>query len=98
MMATVWRGPENMFAVLRRGQVVATEAPAPRAGWPQETAEATRLRAAPCAAQATLPCRCTAGSRGGSLASSRAQGSTLATASCGLFMIMLEATVRHGSR
>jgi sugar lactone lactonase YvrE len=34
MMATVWRGPENMFAEPRTGQVVATEAPAPRAGWP----------------------------------------------------------------
>jgi sugar lactone lactonase YvrE len=34
MMATVWRGPENMFSEPRTGQVVATEAPAPRAGWP----------------------------------------------------------------
>jgi sugar lactone lactonase YvrE len=34
MMATVWRGPENMFDGPRTGQVVTTPAPAQRAGWP----------------------------------------------------------------
>ena len=34
MMATVWNGPENMFAQPRTGQVLAVEAPAPAVGWP----------------------------------------------------------------
>jgi sugar lactone lactonase YvrE len=34
MMATVWNGPENMFAQPRTGQVLAVEAPAPGVGWP----------------------------------------------------------------
>ena len=34
MMSTEWSGPENMFAEPRTGQVLATEAPAPRVGWP----------------------------------------------------------------
>jgi sugar lactone lactonase YvrE len=34
MMATEWRGPENMFAEPRTGQVLTADAPAPRAGWP----------------------------------------------------------------
>jgi sugar lactone lactonase YvrE len=34
MMATVWRGPENMFEGPRTGQVLTTPAPARRAGWP----------------------------------------------------------------
>ena len=34
MLATVWRGPENMFEGPRTGQVLTTPAPAQRAGWP----------------------------------------------------------------
>ena len=34
MMATEWSGPANMFEEPRTGQVLATEAPAPGAGWP----------------------------------------------------------------
>jgi sugar lactone lactonase YvrE len=34
MMATVWNGPENMFAEPRTGQVLTAEAPAPGVGWP----------------------------------------------------------------
>jgi sugar lactone lactonase YvrE len=34
MMATVWNGPEQMFAEPRTGQVLAVEAPAPGVGWP----------------------------------------------------------------
>jgi sugar lactone lactonase YvrE len=34
MMATVWNGPEQMFAQPRTGQVLAVEAPAPGVGWP----------------------------------------------------------------
>jgi sugar lactone lactonase YvrE len=34
MMATEWRGPENMFVEPRTGQVLTAQAPAPRAGWP----------------------------------------------------------------
>jgi sugar lactone lactonase YvrE len=34
MMATVWNGPERMFAQPRTGQVLAVEAPAPGVGWP----------------------------------------------------------------
>jgi sugar lactone lactonase YvrE len=34
MMVQEWRGPENMFAEPRTGQVMITDAPAPGAGWP----------------------------------------------------------------
>jgi sugar lactone lactonase YvrE len=34
MMATEWRGPENMLQRPRTGQVLTIEAPAPAAGWP----------------------------------------------------------------
>jgi sugar lactone lactonase YvrE len=34
MMATVWSGPEKMFAEPRTGEVLTIEAPAPAAGWP----------------------------------------------------------------
>jgi len=34
MTATVWNGPENMFAGPRTGQVLTADAPAPGAGWP----------------------------------------------------------------
>src|SRR5215212_5170654 len=34
MMATEWRGPENMLQGPRTGQVLSVEAPAPGAGWP----------------------------------------------------------------
>jgi sugar lactone lactonase YvrE len=34
MMATVWNGPENMFAEPRTGQVLTAEAQAPGVGWP----------------------------------------------------------------
>jgi len=34
MMATEWRGPENMFQGPRTGQVLGVEAPAPGVGWP----------------------------------------------------------------
>ena len=34
MMATRWNGPARMFEEPRTGQVLATEAPAPAAGWP----------------------------------------------------------------
>jgi sugar lactone lactonase YvrE len=34
MMVQEWRGPENMFAEPRTGQVMITDAPAPSAGWP----------------------------------------------------------------
>jgi sugar lactone lactonase YvrE len=34
MMATVWRGPENMFKGPATGEVVTAPAPAPGAGWP----------------------------------------------------------------
>jgi sugar lactone lactonase YvrE len=34
MLAQEWHGPQNMFAGLRSGLVLATEAPALRAGWP----------------------------------------------------------------
>jgi sugar lactone lactonase YvrE len=34
MMAADWAGPENIGKGPRTGQVLTTEAPAPRAGWP----------------------------------------------------------------
>ena len=34
MMVQEWRGPENMFAEPRTGQMMITDAPAPGAGWP----------------------------------------------------------------
>jgi sugar lactone lactonase YvrE len=34
MMATEWRGPENMFKCPHTGQLLSVEAPAPGAGWP----------------------------------------------------------------
>ena len=34
MMAQEWKGPENMFAEPRTGQVLITQAPAPGDGWP----------------------------------------------------------------
>ena len=34
MLAQGWNGPQNMFTGPRSGLVLATEAPAPRAGWP----------------------------------------------------------------
>jgi sugar lactone lactonase YvrE len=34
MIATEWRGPQNMFAGPRTGQVLIADAPAPGAGWP----------------------------------------------------------------
>ena len=34
MMATEWRGPENMFRGPRTGRVLSVEAPAPGVGWP----------------------------------------------------------------
>ena len=34
MLAQEWNGPGNMFIGPRSGLVMATEAPAPRAGWP----------------------------------------------------------------
>jgi sugar lactone lactonase YvrE len=34
MMATEWRGPANMFAEPRTGQVLTAQAPVPGAGWP----------------------------------------------------------------
>jgi sugar lactone lactonase YvrE len=34
MMATEWRGPENMFQGPRTGRVLSLEAPAPGVGWP----------------------------------------------------------------
>jgi hypothetical protein len=34
MMATEWRGPENMFQDPPTGQMVTIEAPAPGVGWP----------------------------------------------------------------
>jgi len=34
MLAQGWNGPQNMFTGPRSGLVLATEAPAPRTGWP----------------------------------------------------------------
>jgi sugar lactone lactonase YvrE len=34
MMATEWKGPENMFAEPRTGRVLTADAPAPGVGWP----------------------------------------------------------------
>src|SRR5262247_3539139 len=34
MMATEWKGPENMFGEPRTGQVLTADAPAPGVGWP----------------------------------------------------------------
>jgi sugar lactone lactonase YvrE len=34
MVATEWKGPEQMFSELRTGQLLAVEAPAPGVGWP----------------------------------------------------------------
>ena len=34
MTATVWKGPENMFAEPHSGQILIADAPAPGAGWP----------------------------------------------------------------
>jgi sugar lactone lactonase YvrE len=34
MIATEWRGPENMFQGPRTGQVLSVEARAPGVGWP----------------------------------------------------------------
>ena len=63
MMSTEWSGPENMFAEPRTGQVLATEAPAPRGRLAVgDTAEASRFRATGCAVEATLRRWCTIGS------------------------------------
>jgi sugar lactone lactonase YvrE len=34
MIATEWNGPAGMFSAARTGQLLATQAPAPGAGWP----------------------------------------------------------------